>query len=314
MMSKKLAALLASVVMLGQAGIMSGVFAQTEAQQTPPNSQDTRHVASVIGGSSNNYPIESEDASAEPQIDPSDIYTIGNGAGTLPTVIQTLPQEDDATSLFLNGTEVLRFSGEIAGMDAYTRVKTIADRLKSLLENNPKAAHEIKPALVNGLAVMQAGNSVLATIDNETAKIANESPIKLSLRYSNRVRQAMGEKILTETVLDAITSASPAYKGTGKVQTGMASWYGPYFHGRRSADGSRFNQYALTAAHRTLPFGTMVRVMNQRTHKSCLVKITDRGPFAHGRIIDLSRKAASSIGMLGSGVAKVSVEVVKKQG
>jgi len=313
MMNKKLAALLASAVMLGQAGIMSGVFAQTEAQQTPSNSQDTRHVASVIGGSSNNL-IESDDTAAEPQIDSLDIYTIGNGAGTLPTVIQTLPQDDGATSLFVNGTEILRFSGEVSGMDAYTRVKTIANRLKSLLENNPKTAHEIKPALVNGLAVIQAGNSILATVDNETAKMANESPLKLSLRYSNRVRQALGEKPLAEMALDAVASASPAYKSTGKVQTGMASWYGPYFHGRRSADGSRFNQYALTAAHRTLPFGTMVRVMNQRTHKSCLVKITDRGPFAHGRIIDLSRKAASSIGMLGSGVAKVSVEVVKKQG
>jgi rare lipoprotein A len=314
MMNKKLAALLASAVMLGQACIVSGVFAQTDAQQTSSDSQETLHVASVIGGSSHLSPIESEEGSIEPQLDSLDIYTIGNGAGTLPTVIQTLLQEDGATSLFVNGAEILRFSGEASGMDAYTRVKTIAARLNNLLESNPKAAQEIRPALFNGLTVIQAGNSVLATVDSQTAKVANESPLKLSLRYSNRLRQVLGEKPLGENVLDAIASASPVYKGTGKVQTGMASWYGPYFHGRRAADGSRFNQYALTAAHRTLPFGTMVRVINQRTQKSCLVKITDRGPFAHGRIIDLSRKAASSIGMLGSGVAKVSVEVVKKPG
>ncbi|WP_373531034.1 septal ring lytic transglycosylase RlpA family protein [Vampirovibrio sp.] len=314
MMNKKLAALLASAVMLGQAGLMSGVFAQTDAQQTSSDSQETLQLASVIGGSSHLNKIESEDAQTDSPIEIPDVYTIGNGAGTLPTVIQTLPQDDDATSLFINGTEVLRYSGQAAGMDSYTRVKTIASRLNTLLERNPKAAQDIHPGLVNGQAVIQAGPSILATVDTETAKAAHESPLKLSLLYSNRTRQVLGVKRLDDSALDQITAANPTYKGTGKVQTGMASWYGPHFHGRKAADGSRFNQFALTAAHRTLPFGTMVRVVNQRTHKSCMVKITDRGPFAHGRIIDLSRKAASNIGMLGSGVAKVSVEVVRKPG
>lgn len=310
MMNKKLAALLASAVMLGQAGLMSGVFAQTDAQTTTSNSQEPLQVASVIDRSDLN--IESEGSKNNKQPETPDIYTIGNGAGTLPTVIQVLPQDDEATSLFVNGTEILRFNGEVSGMDSYTRVKTIADRLNNLLENNPKAASELQPGLIHGMAVIHVDDATLATVDQQTAKDNNEEPLKLSLLYTNRLRHALGAANMDEKALASIIKADPVYKGTGKTQSGMASWYGPHFHGRRSADGSRFNQYALTAAHKTLPFGTLVRVVNHSSKKSCLVKITDRGPYAHGRIIDLSRGAASAIGMLGSGVARVSIEVVNK--
>lgn len=309
MMNKKLAALLASAVMLGQAGLMS-VSAQTDAQTTTSNSQEPLQVASVIDRSDLN--IESEGTQNNKHPETPDIYTIGNGAGTLPTVIQVLPQDDEATSLFVNGTEVLRFNATVAGMSSYTRVKTIADRLNNLLESNPKAAVELKPGLANGIAVIQADDATLATVDKQTAKDNNEEPLKLSLLYTNRLRHALGATDLDEKTLSSLMKSDPVYKGTGKTQNGMASWYGPYFHGRRAADGSRFNQYAMTAAHKTLPFGTMVRVVNHRSKKSCLVKITDRGPYAHGRIIDLSRGAAGAIGMLGSGVARVSIEVVNK--
>src|SRR3712207_2355167 len=91
----------------------------------------------------------------------------------------------------------------------------------------------------------------------------------------------------------------------GQATAGLASWYGPGFHGRRTASGEKFDANALTAAHRTLPFGTQVRVVNQRTGRSVVVRINDRGPFAHGRIIDLSQAAAQAIGV--SGVAQVSL-------
>ncbi len=313
MMNKKLAALLASAVMLGQVSLVTGVFAQDQTgSTTPSNSQDLLQVASVINHT--DLDIQSDSSpNGSKQPETPDIYTIGHGAGTLPTVIQVLSQDDAATSLFVNGTEILRFNGEVADMSAYARVKTIADRLNNILERDSKMASHIHPAVVNGQAVIKVGESILATVDAETVKTAQEKAPKLSLLYSNRLRQVLGAQPLDEKVLNTMTASSqPHFKATGRVQSGMASWYGPHFHGRRSADGSRFNQFALTAAHRTLPFGTMVRVMNQRTHKACFVKITDRGPFAHGRIIDLSRGAASAIGMLGSGVAKVSVEVVAK--
>ena len=88
---------------------------------------------------------------------------------------------------------------------------------------------------------------------------------------------------------------------------GIASWYGPGFHGRKTASGERYNQRDLTAAHKTLPFGSTIRVMNIDNGKSVVVRINDRGPFVRGRIIDLSRSAAEKIGMMGSGTARVKL-------
>ena len=90
-----------------------------------------------------------------------------------------------------------------------------------------------------------------------------------------------------------------------KIQRGHASWYGPGFHGRRTANGETFNTNALTAAHRSLPFGTRVKIVNEKTGRSVIVRINDRGPFIGGRIIDLARSAAQQIGM--AGVATVSL-------
>jgi rare lipoprotein A len=82
-------------------------------------------------------------------------------------------------------------------------------------------------------------------------------------------------------------------------QRGVASWYGPGFHGRLTANGERFNTNSLTAAHRTLPFGTRVRVTNAKTGRSVVVRINDRGPFTKGRVIDLSKAAARAVGIAG---------------
>ncbi len=88
------------------------------------------------------------------------------------------------------------------------------------------------------------------------------------------------------------------------IQTGPASWYGPGFHGRPTASGEPFNTNQLTAAHRTLPFGTRVKVVHQKTRRSVVVRINDRGPYAHGRVIDLSWASAQATGL--SGVAQVA--------
>ncbi len=93
-------------------------------------------------------------------------------------------------------------------------------------------------------------------------------------------------------------------------QTGKASWYGPGFAGRRTANGEVFDPGQLTAAHRELPFDTLVRVHNVQNGRSVVVRINDRGPFKGGRVIDLSRAAADAIGMVGAGVADVRLEVL----
>ncbi|MFD1558798.1 septal ring lytic transglycosylase RlpA family protein [Paraburkholderia silviterrae] len=96
-------------------------------------------------------------------------------------------------------------------------------------------------------------------------------------------------------------------------QTGRASWYGWPFHGRKTASGERFNMRALTAAHRTLPLGSYVRVTVANSSKSVVVKINDRGPYARGRILDLSYAAAKVLGLQHAGTAKVNIEGLSRQ-
>ncbi|MEW5821066.1 MAG: septal ring lytic transglycosylase RlpA family protein, partial [Cyanobacteriota bacterium] len=129
-------------------------------------------------------------------------------------------------------------------------------------------------------------------------------------RNFDRTHQANVQRSNNSEIINKLFPVIP--EGMGRTLMGQASWYGPYFHGRRSADGSRYNMYEMTAAHKSLPFGTIVKVTNVNNKKECIVKITDRGPYIHGRIIDLSKAAAQQIGMLGSGVANVKVEVIGK--
>ncbi len=99
---------------------------------------------------------------------------------------------------------------------------------------------------------------------------------------------------------------SYVYSGGGG-QSGIASWYGGKFHGRKTASGERYNQNGMTAAHKTLPFGTRVQVTNTRTGNSVIVRINDRGPFVKGRVIDLSRAAAGQLGVNGLAPVRLTV-------
>ena len=100
----------------------------------------------------------------------------------------------------------------------------------------------------------------------------------------------------------------------GYTETGYASWYGDPYHGRRAANGEIYDKNKLTAAHLTLPFGTMAKVTNLENNRSVTVRITDRGPFVKGRIIDLSLVAAREIQMIGPGTALVRLEVLSLNG
>jgi rare lipoprotein A len=96
----------------------------------------------------------------------------------------------------------------------------------------------------------------------------------------------------------------------GDVQTGKASYYHDRFHGRTTASGAKYNKNTLSAAHKTLPMGSKVKVTDTRSGKSVVVKINDRGPFVKGRVIDLSRAAAKQIGLTKKGVSPVKLEVL----
>ncbi len=124
----------------------------------------------------------------------------------------------------------------------------------------------------------------------------------------------MFNKILTGVVVAILVSlpmSASARVKTGHTQKGVASYYHDALHGRKTASGEVYNKRIMSAAHKSLPLGTKVRVTKAGSGKSIVVKINDRGPFVKGRIIDLSRRAARELGIINSGVAKVKVEVLK---
>ena len=102
----------------------------------------------------------------------------------------------------------------------------------------------------------------------------------------------------------------PTVVSVGDRFRGNASWYGPDFHGKLTSNGERYNMWDMTAAHKTLPMNTIVKVTNRRNGKSTVVRINDRGPFVSTRIIDLSKAAASKIDMIGTGTAPVTLEIL----
>lgn len=110
--------------------------------------------------------------------------------------------------------------------------------------------------------------------------------------------------------LIAHATAQPAHPL--KTWTVRASWYGPTFQGHLTANGELYDMAAMTAAHQTLPFGSMVRLTNTRTGKTAVVRINDRGPYVEGRDIDLSYHAAEKLGIIGSGVSKVRMELIEE--
>ena len=130
------------------------------------------------------------------------------------------------------------------------------------------------------------------------------------LRRAGSALVALGTLLLSACATAHRLPAPDAVTKRAWSETGVASWYGEPFHGRRTASGETYDMRQLTAAHPSLPFGTRVRVRNLDTGKEVEVRINDRGPFTKARIIDLSRRAAEAVDLIGPGTARVRVTVV----
>ena len=119
------------------------------------------------------------------------------------------------------------------------------------------------------------------------------------------------EHLPAEEAADLAEPTIPAGAAPLAIETGLASWYGPPYHNRRGSNGEIYNMHAMTAAHRTLPLGSVVRITNLKTGHAAVVRITDRGPFIRGRIVDLSLAAARKLDIYSAGVAQVRLEVME---
>ncbi|HEY9861493.1 MAG TPA: septal ring lytic transglycosylase RlpA family protein [Candidatus Obscuribacterales bacterium] len=164
--------------------------------------------------------------------------------------------------------------------------------------------------------LIKADGNILVTLDTTTTLPDTTRDLaKDALQATNRLRRLLGNAAPLQEVLGRpVKQEQTIAIGSVKFHVqGWASWYGPGFNGNRSASGEIFNQNALTAAHRDLPFGTKVRVTNLDNGRSVVVRVNDRGPYAFDRVIDLSAAAAQVLGLIHSGVAPVRLDVLDNQ-
>ena len=152
--------------------------------------------------------------------------------------------------------------------------------------------------------------AVAATILGVTG-VASTSETKAVASQAETTPMSVDSQLVMDEQPSRIEIAHHTKRKYAKITDGVASWYGPGFHGRISANGEIYDQNALTAAHKTLPFDSVVRVTNLRNGRSVVVRINDRGPYVGERIIDLSAAAARKIGMINKGVDRVRVELLK---
>lgn len=164
---------------------------------------------------------------------------------------------------------------------------------------------KIVTLLLAGFFTFGTLNSVAATKHTKKAIV---------VQASKKTPKKIEFKAKKNAVKKKTISLTEKHKNTSRkyYQSGVASYYSDQFNGRRTANGERFNNSAMTAAHRSLPFGTLIEVTNVRNGKKVVVRVNDRGPYAHARVLDLSKSAAQQLGMHHSGVAQVKVSVLDK--
>lgn len=201
--------------------------------------------------------------------------------------------------------------------DPMWRATTVAARINQLHRSGVEAK-EIQVRWDSERRSYRIGADNLHLLEMSDGTISPQTTQDVAedaLQITNRLRRQLGNAEPLSDIQGRPQPPRPAQTvalGPVRLQVqGMASWYGPGFHGNRTANGERFNQYDMTAAHRNLPFGTRVRVTNLHNGRSVVVRINDRGPFTGGRVIDLSKGAAQTLGVVSSGVAPVRLDVLQ---
>jgi rare lipoprotein A len=177
-----------------------------------------------------------------------------------------------------------------------------SDILKtSSLENN---INNLPKSVTNPINTNLNNSDFSSNSTNLNDKDSSKSDRKIVDIINDKISQT------SESISQNVSQTVEIVKNS--LQKGVSSWYGKQFHGKKTASGEKFNMFSYTAAHRTLPLGTYVKVTNPKNNKTAIVKINDRGPFARSRILDLSFVAAKDLDIISHGHAPVSIEVVKQ--
>ena len=183
----------------------------------------------------------------------------------------------------------------------------VAESLTRLLEDPDFDASQLTPGFKQDMPIFKLADRVVFRFDHDLAAQFDRPAELVAIDWLNNLRIALGQEPIS--MADAQVRMHDL-KDTGSSIGGLASWYGPYFHGRQTATGEIFDQNELTAAHPSLPFGTFLKVTNLLNGKSVVVRVNDRGPYFADRILDLSNRAARCIGSQDRGVVPIEAEIM----
>ncbi len=200
--------------------------------------------------------------------------------------------------------------GDVVVGEALTRKRAvfIVQQLKQLLHDPQFKPEQIQPGFFNGLPAVKAGDRPLFALEQELTQQPGCNTELLAIQWANRLRTALSASLLP---LPVAQQTMYQLEATNQTLAGLASWYGPYFHGRQTATGETFDQNDFTAAHPSLPFNTYLKVTNLDNGKSVIVRINDRGPYFENRTLDLSREAARSLDSETTGVIPIAAVIMK---
>jgi rare lipoprotein A len=196
----------------------------------------------------------------------------------------------------------------IASLSNQPQAKEIQRRLNKLLKSPTLDPLQLRPSLVDGKPALMAGNRFLFAIGKEITDKTTRSGDLIAIDWVNNLRSA-----LKAPPLSLVQGQLQMYglEESNQRMEGLASWYGDYFHGRTTANGEIYNQYALTVAHKSLPFNTFLKVKNVKNGKSVIVRVNDRGPYIPPRSLDLSLVAARCVGGETVGVVNYEAQILQ---
>ncbi|MBD2194385.1 septal ring lytic transglycosylase RlpA family protein [Calothrix anomala FACHB-343] len=207
-----------------------------------------------------------------------------------------------------NNYEVWLNQHLVATLPTEPAAKSLQKRLTKLAKSTNFDANQLRPALVDGLPALMAGNRFLWRIENSIARQFQQNADLLAIEWINNLRSAF--KASTLTLVEGQKQMYGVTPTSTKL-SGLASWYGGYFHGRLTANGEIYNKNELTVAHKSLPFNTYLQVTNLQNNQSVIVRVNDRGPYIPPRSLDLSQAAARCLGSEMAGVVPYKAVILQ---
>jgi rare lipoprotein A len=218
---------------------------------------------------------------------------------TTPVVV--VRRDQDNYEVWVNNRIIATLPDEI-------EAKSMQQRLTQVVNLPRLDANQLRPALVDGIPALMAGNRFLFGIEKEVSRQIHRSGELLAIEWINNLRSA-----LQAPAFSLVEGQQEMYGliPSKKKMFGLASWYGGYFHGRTTANGEKYNQDELTVAHKSLPFNTFLQVTNLKNGNSVIVRVNDRGPYIPPRSLDLSREAARCINSETTGVVPYKAVILQ---